>query len=136
MFKLSIQYFMTILFFSAVVMSTGCSEQISFRHDVSPIISSNCLICHDGGGGEGIEKSGFNAHDYDSIMKGTRVGPVIVPGDSVSSTLFRMINHKVDPKIQMPPHHKNAMAEGRSKPLTPKQIEIIKIWIDQGAKDN
>ena len=117
------------------VFTTGCSKQVSFSNDVNPILTSNCLSCHDGSG-EGSEKSGLSLQDYNSLMKGTTLGAVIVAGDSASSTLYRLIDHKADPKIQMPPHHDDSLAEGRMNPLTPDQIETIKIWIDQGAKNN
>ena len=61
---------------------------------------------------------------------------VVVPGDSESSTFFRLVGHKADPKIQMPPHHSDTVASKQMKPLPDKQIELIKTWIDQGAKNN
>jgi hypothetical protein len=127
---------LSIIIIAAIpVFGTGCSKQVSFRDDVKPILVSNCLTCHVGGG-EGTAKSGFSVQSYNSLMKGTKYGSVIVPGDSISSTLYRMIDHKVDPKIQMPPHHDEALAKQRFDPLTPIQIETIKTWIDQGAKNN
>jgi hypothetical protein len=115
-------------------IGAGCSKQVSFNNDVNPILVSNCLTCHVGG--EGSVKSGFSVQNYNSLMKGTKFGPVIVPGDSESSTLFRVIAQKVAPEIQMPPHHDESLAEGRLEPLTPEQVETIKAWIDQGAKNN
>ena len=116
-------------------ISVGCSLPVSFKKDIKPILVANCLECHDGSG-EGSSASGFSVKTYDSIMKGTKYGPVITPGNSESSTLYRMIAHKVDAKIQMPPHHDEALAKGREDALTPRQIEIIQKWIDQGAKNN
>ena len=117
------------------VFGTGCSKPVSFKDDVNPIMVSSCLECHDAEG-EGSEKSGLDMRNYDALMKGTKFGPVIIPGDSESSTLYRLIGHKADPKIQMPPHHDVALAEGRFEPLTHEQIETFKTWIDQGAKNN
>lgn len=117
------------------VFGAGCSKPVSFNSDVMPILASSCLMCHDSGG-EGAEKSGFGMQDYDSLMKGTKFGPVVIPGDSASSTLYRVVGHEVDPKIQMPPHHDVSLAKGKGDPLTKGQIEIIKMWIDQGAKNN
>jgi hypothetical protein len=118
------------------VFGTGCSKQVSFNDDVNPILAASCLMCHGDSAGEGIATSGFSVQSYDSVMKGTKYGPVVVPGDSASSTLYRLIGHEVDPKIEMPPHRDIALAEGRSEPLTPGQIETIKMWIDQGAMNN
>ena len=74
--------------------------------------------------------------DYDSIMKGTKFGPVVVPKSGISSTLYLVIANKTSPEIQMPPHHENSLAEGRGTPLTGDQIEVIGKWIDQGALIN
>lgn len=125
-----------IIIASIPVFGTGCSQQVSFSKDVKPILASSCQQCHDGSSGEGSSASGFNVQDYDSLMKGTKFGPVVIPGDSVSSTLYRLIDHKADPKIQMPPHHDVTLAEGRTEPLSDAQINTIKTWIDQGAKNN
>lgn len=116
------------------VFGAGCDRQVSFTNQVKPILTSNCMKCHDGTG-EGSKKSGFNVTSYETLMKGTKFGPVIVPGDSSSSTLFRLVAHKADPKIQMPPHHQASMATQKLDPLTKKQISTIKAWINQGAKN-
>ena len=120
---------------ASVAIASGCSKEISFSKDVKPIFTDRCLECHDGKG-EGSEESGLILVTYDDLMKGTKFGQVVVPGDSESSTFYRLISHKADPKIQMPPHHKETFATKQMAPLTDKQIEIIKIWIDQGAKNN
>ena len=114
---------------------TGCSRDVSFQNDISPILQTSCFSCH-GGSGEGIAKTEFSVKDYDSVMKGTKFGPVIVTGSSESSTLYRLIAHKADQSVQMPPHHEKSLAEGRLKPLSQKQIELVKLWIDQGARNN
>jgi hypothetical protein len=116
-------------------LSASCSLPVSFNKDIKPILVANCLKCHDGSG-EGSSTSGFSVLTYDSVMKGTKYGPVVVPGSAISSTLYRLIAHKVDPRIQMPPHHDEGLAKGREDALTPRQIEKIEMWIDQGAKNN
>jgi hypothetical protein len=123
-------YFLAIAFVSA-----GCSQDVSYKNDVNPILQANCLSCHDGQG-EGIEASGFSVKSYDDLMKGTKFGQVVVPGDSLSSSLYRLVDHQADPKIQMPPHHDQAVASGKMNSLSGAQINTIKAWIDQGAKNN
>jgi hypothetical protein len=120
---------------ATVAIASGCSKEISYSKDVKPIINTSCLECHDGKG-EGTEESGLILATYDDLMQGTKFGQVVVPGDSESSTLYRLIGHKADPKIQMPPHHKETVASKRMSALTDKQVENIKTWIDQGAKNN
>lgn len=124
-----------LLLFAAATVATGCSKQVSFQQQIQPILKASCLECHDGTG-EGSEKSGFNLTSYAYLMKGTKFGPVVVPGDSVSSTLYRIVAHKTDETIQMPPHHSDTVAMKISEPLTDPQIADIKTWIDQGAQNN
>jgi hypothetical protein len=79
-------------FMGKLAKHAGCSQDVSYKNDVEPILQANCLSCHDGQG-EGIEASGFSVKSYDELMKGTRSGQVVVPGDSLSSTLYRLIDH-------------------------------------------
>ena len=74
---------------------SGCSKEVSFKQDVKPIINDTCLECHDGKG-EGSEESGLILNTYDDLMRGTKFGQVVVPGDSESSTLYRLISHKAE----------------------------------------
>ncbi len=125
--------FLTIVTTSLII---GCSQQqVSFSKDILPVFNARCLVCHDGKG-EGSEKTDYLTITYDDVMKGTKYGPVVIAGDSMSSTLYRVISHQTDPKIQMPPHHNISLAEGRSEPLKSEEIELVKNWIDQGAMNN
>ena len=130
-------YMKTIIPLAAVLLSvSSCSQQqVSFSKDVKPIFDDKCLSCHDGKG-EGSEESDFLVTSYANVMKGTKFGPVVTPGDATNSSLYRLIDHKTSTKIQMPPHHKTSVAQGREDPLSHEEIEIIINWIDQGAKNN
>lgn len=118
------------------LMLAGCGErEVSFATDVQPIFEEHCIECH-GGSGEGVAASGFSVQDYDSVMKGTNLGQVVVAGSSMSSTLYLVVAQKTSPEIHMPPQHPEAWAEGRGTPLSQDQIAVIQTWIDQGAKNN
>lgn len=111
----------------AITFVAGCSKEgVSYSADIQPILNSHCLECH-AQGKEGEEKSGLNMETYAQLMSGTRFGPVIVPGSSVSSTLVRLINQQADKTINMP-HDKGKIPDA--------EIAIIKAWIDAGAKNN
>lgn len=115
---------------AAAALITGCSEtpkQMSFSTNIKPIIDNYCTECHANEQGEGAQKSGLLLSSYESLMKGTKYGPVIVAGDATSSTLYRLISGQADPSIAMP-HNK--------KYLTPDEIHTVELWIDQGAKNN
>ena len=113
----------------------GCERQVSFTNDVQPIFRDHCAECHDQAG-EGSAASGFSVHDYDSVISGTKFGPVVIPGSSMSSALYLVVAKKTAPEIQMPPHHKESLSVGRGTALSDDKVEIIRMWIDQGAKNN
>ena len=111
----------------AAVFVGGCTgKTVSFSEKIHPMLKDRCGKCHTPGG-QGYEKSGFSVASYDSIMKGTKFGPVIVPDSPASSSLMRMVEHLTDPKIHMP--HGEAG-------LTRDQLDTLRAWIDQGAKNN
>lgn len=114
---------------------SGCERQVSFAHDVEPILQTYCIQCHDKNA-EGYEASGFSLRDYAGVMKGTKYGAVVIPGSADSSSMYLVIAGKTAPEIQMPPHNPESLAKGRGKPLSEDQIETIRTWIDQGAKNN
>jgi hypothetical protein len=110
----------------AAAFASGCSKPVSFSESVFPVLQERCGECHEPGG-KGYEKTGFSVADYDAIMKGTKFGPVVVPESSASSSLMRMVEHKTDHEIHMP-HGKAG--------LTREQLEKLRAWIDEGAKNN
>ena len=110
----------------------ACERDVSYTADVQPIFDNYCVQCHTAAG-EGEAASGFVVDNYDTVMKGTSFGPVVVPGSSMSSSLYLVVASKTDPKIHMPPHHDDALAEGRGFELSAENIDTIAAWIDQGA---
>ena len=125
----------SLAFALVCVALAGCERQVSYSADVKPILDNYCIQCHSGSG-EGEAASGLALDDYEALMQGTKFGQVVVPGSSMSSTLYLVVTEKTDPKIHMPPHHDEALAEGRGFALSREHIETIGTWIDQGAKDN
>ncbi len=127
--------YVPVLLALCVQISACGRNEISFSADVQPILEIACLECHNESG-EGVAMSGFSVASYESVMKGTDLGPVVIAGSSISSNLYRVIAGKTDPEIRMPPHHEEAWADGRGTPLADDEIAIIAAWIDQGAADN
>lgn len=112
------------LLFSSLAIS---APDMSYKSDVSPIIHDYCLSCHQPGG-KGYEKSGLDMRTYDSLMKGTRFGSVIKPGDSFTSIFIQVIEGRVHASIKMP--------FGMEGGLAKEKIHVLKKWVDQGAKNN
>ena len=108
-----------------VTLQTGCGEKtVTYQADIKPILDANCVYCHVPGG-PGYEKSGLRMDSHEALLKGTRFGAVIVPGSSVSSTLYRLVAGQADPSIRMP-HGRVALSDA--------DVARIAAWIDLGAK--
>ncbi|MGH9361293.1 MAG: c-type cytochrome domain-containing protein, partial [Thermoanaerobaculia bacterium] len=96
--------------------------EVDFARDIQPIIAKHCIKCH----GPDEQESGFRLDSREAALKGGDVGKGIVPGKSAESPLIRYVSG-VDKEITMPP-------EGEGEPLNPKQIGLLRAWIDQGVK--
>ncbi len=115
----------------ALATGAGCArkhhQEASYQKDVAPILAKHCASCHVPGQ-PGYVASGFDLQGYDSLMKGTKFGPVVLPGDPMTSVLVMLIEGRVDPSIKMP--------HGGANPLTEDEIKTIRRWVKQGAKNN
>ena len=95
---------------------------VSYEKDVAPIVSAKCRVCHEGKNLEGD----YDMGTYAALMKGGKRGAkVVVPGKADASFLWTSSSHRVKPI--MPP-------KSESNPLTPEEVAVLKLWIDQGAK--
>src|SRR5262249_40318811 len=93
-----------------------------FSRDVAPIIENKCLVCHSG---NVVDSNGkLDMSTYAGIMKGGKRGPAVVPGKSGESNMFLFCSRQKKPI--MPPKTED--------PLSPQELTLIKLWIDQGAK--
>lgn len=101
-------------------------EAVSFKKQVAPILHTNCLECHKPGAA-GYEASGLDMESYESLMKGTKYGPIIVPGSAMTSNFNVLVEGRADLSIQMPYH---------ARKLAPVLIDILRRWVDEGARNN
>lgn len=106
---------------------TACAPSgVSFSKDVQPILEKNCSACH-APGKEGFVASGLDTTNYAALMKGGKFGSLIKPGDALSSTLNMLVEGRAHASIRMP--------HGKEK-LSDKDIELLKVWVNEGAKSN
>ncbi len=111
----------------AVLALTACAPAgVSYNKDVQPILAKNCSECH-APGQKGFEASGLDTTGYQTLMKGGKFGQLVKPGDALSSALNMLVEGRVHPSIQMP--------HGRAN-LPDKEIEMLKVWVNEGAKNN
>ena len=70
---------------------------------------------------------GLDLTSYAGVMKGTKFGPMVIPGDPESSNLMLLLDWRASPELRMP-HGK--------KQLSSCDRNAIRSWIREGAKDN
>jgi mono/diheme cytochrome c family protein len=99
-------------------------QTVEFNRDIRPILSDNCYKCH--GPDKAKRKADLRLDTEAGAKAKLDDGFVIVPGDPAKSEIIRRITTK-DEDDRMPP------AEA-DRQLTPRQIELLRRWIEQGAK--
>jgi hypothetical protein len=88
---------------------------------IAPLLEPHCISCH----GDRREKAGLRLDSYAALLRGSKDGPVIKPGDPKNSELFHRISLPGSDERAMPPSGKTA--------LTPDEVTVIRLWIAQGA---
>jgi WD40 repeat protein len=107
---------------------TFCGAEVPVSPDystVEPILAKHCLDCHAAQDPE----AELVMENFETLMKGGKAGPSIVPGKSAESLLVQMIEGNVEREGK-----KKIMPPGKRKKLEVQEIAAIKAWIDAGAK--
>ncbi|MBC7819487.1 MAG: DUF1549 domain-containing protein, partial [Planctomycetaceae bacterium] len=99
-------------------------EVVEFNRDIRPILSDNCFFCH--GPDKNKRKADLRLDTAEGLVGKPGTPGTAVPGKPSESELFRRITSS-DPEQKMPPVES-------AKSLTPRDIAVIKKWIEQGAK--
>jgi WD40 repeat protein len=100
------------------------AEPVRFEREVLPILRANCAACHNARKAEG----NLLLDTPQTLLDGGDSGPAIVAGKSAESLLLKVAAHQEE--SFMPPSN-NAVG---ARDLTPRELGLIKLWIDQGAK--
>lgn len=98
-------------------------EPVDFSTEVRPILNKNCISCHGG-----VKKSAGVSFLFreEALATGDSGNPTVIPGDAEGSEMYQRII-ATDPKVVMPsPDH--------GDPLSAEEAELIRRWIDEGAK--
>lgn len=107
-----------VLVFAAAAI--GKAAQVDFAHQVVPILREHCAECHTGD----KKKGGLSLNTRADLLSGSENGAVLEAGKSSKSKLIEVLVTK-DEDSRMPP---------KGQRLSPEKIEILKAWIDGGAK--
>jgi len=96
--------------------TAAAAPAVEFARDVQPLLSARCVSCH---GGE-KPQAGLSLESLAGIRKGGQSGPAIAPGSSRDSILIQRVTGFAAP----------VMPFGQ-EPLTERQIETLRAWVDQ-----
>ncbi len=96
------------------------AEPVDFARDVAPILAANCYQCH----GEKKQESGFRLDTAQGLLSGGASGPALVAGKASESLLIQAVLGAED-VAKMPP---------KGPGLEAAAIELLKRWVDEGAK--
>jgi uncharacterized membrane protein len=121
---------LSVLVVPAAFILCSCTTDpvVGYRADIEPMLQQKCLECHLPPDGEGYVSTGLSLRTYDALMDGTMFGMVVIPGDSRRSVLNKLVEHRAGALKGMPP--------GTVKALTDEEIELFRLWVDQGAVFN
>jgi hypothetical protein len=124
---------------AAAYISTSCqnpkdqqielseNEAISYNFHIRPILSDKCFVCH--GPDANKREADLRLDTEEGAFAALKDSPgkfALVAGKFEQSEVYHRIV-STDPAELMPPPESNLS-------LTPKEIELIKAWIKQGAK--
>ncbi len=108
----------------AVAADAPLPDVVEFNRDIRPLLSDNCFFCH--GPDKNKRKADLRLDTAEGLSGKPGEPGTVAPGKPAESELFRRIT-STDPEQKMPP------AES-GKSLTPRDIALLKKWIEQGAK--
>jgi WD40 repeat protein len=102
------------------VVALDRKTAVAYEKEIEPILVNKCSFCHSGN----IKEGKLDLGTYETLMKGGKRGPAVIAGKSAESWVIKLAGKTERP--QMPPKSE--------EPLTPQELALIKLWIDQGAK--
>jgi mono/diheme cytochrome c family protein len=110
------------IFIALLIPAIAASQTVDFAKQIQPIFASRCYACH----GPDKQKNGLRLDRAKDALTGGDSGAAIVPGNPAEGELLRRVTSR-DKSERMPPVDKG-------EPLTPDQIQALRLWIEQGAK--
>ncbi|WP_417391721.1 DUF1549 domain-containing protein [Gimesia sp.] len=103
--------------------ASAADKQVSFYQHIRPILQAQCAGCHHPRNPEGE----YVVTDFSHLLKGGESQTkAIVPGKPDESYLVQLIT----------PHGNEAEMPKAKTPLSPDQIQLVRSWIQQGARND
>src|SRR5262245_6865666 len=108
----------------AAAVARAAGDEVLFNRDVRPILSDKCFACH--GFDAKKREADLRLDTFEGATADNEGSRAIVPGDLAKSELWHRITTK-DEDDMMPPKKAH-------KTLSDRERDVLKKWIEQGAK--
>ncbi len=97
------------------------AEPVSFSKEIRPILARNCQGCHQ----PASRQSGLSLVGFSDFEKGGNKGPSFIAGNPEKSVIISYLTGEIKPQMPF-----------GGKPLPEEQIELVRRWIREGAKND
>jgi hypothetical protein len=112
----------SLLISSLFVPAMTLSAQVSFDREVRPLLEMRCNECHH----PEKQRGGLDLTRIETMRRGgDELGAAIVPGKPDESPLIQVLIGAKEPKMPE-----------KGDPLSVSEIELLRSWIAEGAKDD
>lgn len=115
--------------FILIVFVFGCGKKpVSFRDQIQPVLNARCTRCH----GTEVSRAKIVMVSYATFMNSHTMSgkePLVIPGNPYQSRLYILCETN-QPHFRMPPDTSSVT------PLPAADLELLRHWIAEGAKDN
>jgi hypothetical protein len=105
----------SVIFLISASLALADDAHIDFDRQIAPLLAGRCLDCHSGA----EPKGGLDLSTVAGLKKGGESGAAVVSGELSKSLIWERVAAG-----DMPP----------KKPLSEKERELLKAWIEAGAK--
>jgi len=117
-------FLVCVSFLSLSAVALAADDEIQFSRDIRPLLSETCFHCH--GPDDNTREADLELSTKNGLFGKGAEHAIIVPGKPMESELYRRLV-TTDADTAMPP-----VDSGKS--LTKQQIDLIRKWIERGAK--
>jgi hypothetical protein len=111
---------LAISFLIVASVSVAAERPVDYTREIRPILANSCYACH--GPDEKARKAKLRLDLRDEAIK-----KAIVPGKASESPLMKRVTSADGDEVMPPPHAKKPA-------ITPDKAELLKQWIEEGAK--
>jgi WD40 repeat protein len=103
------------------ISAISAADTVSFDKQIRPILARNCAGCHQ----PASRQSGLSLATFADFQTGGRKGPAFIAGNPEKSVIISYLTGETKPQMPF-----------GGKPLPDEQIELIRSWIREGAKND